>query len=146
MSSASEYASGSFVGRTRKHTFLILVLVFIVGTVLSLSGRQGSVVAQVDGEKLGVLGSYGETLFISMSEITQVSLVDELEFGTAVDAEGSGNTMCGTYENTAYGVYELRAYTKNGPYIVVTYGDGDVLVFNQASKRQTQAIFDDLEG
>lgn len=143
MNSTSDYTSGSFK-KTRKYTLGVVLILFVIGTVLSLSGRQGSVVAQVDIEKLGVMGTYGETIFVSLNDITDVQLVEELDFGAAVDAEERGNTMCGTYENDVYGTYALRVYTKKSPYIVVTYGDGDILVFNQASKKQTQTIYEDL--
>lgn len=141
---SSEYASGNSYKKNRKYTLGFVILLFIIGTVLSLSGRQGSVTSQVDVEKLGVMGSYGETIFIPLEDITDVQLVDELDFGTAVDAEESGNTMCGTYENDAYGTYELRVYMKKSPFIVVAYGDGDILVFNQGSKKLTQNIYEDL--
>lgn len=143
MNSTSDYTSGSFK-KTRRYTLGFVLLLFAIGTILSLSGRQGSVTSQVDTEKLGVMGTYGETIFVMLEDITDVQLVDELDFGTAVDAVESGNTMCGTYENDAYGTYELRVYMKKSPFIVVTYGDGDVLVFNQTSKKQTEDIYEDL--
>lgn len=123
---------------------MFVALLFIIGTVLSMTGRQGSVTAQVDGEKLGVMGTYGKTIFVMLDDVTDVQLVDEMDFGTAVDAAETGNTMCGTYDHDVYGAYELRVYMKKSPYIVVTYGEGDVLVFNQVSKRQTQDIYEDM--
>lgn len=123
---------------------MFVALLFIIGTVLSMTGKQGSVTAQVDGEKLGVMGTYGETIFIMLDDIVDAQLVNEMDFGTAVDAVETGNTICGTYNNDAYGTYALRVYTEKNPYIVVTYGDGEVLVFNQTSKKQTQNIYEDL--
>lgn len=144
MRSSAEYDSSSFVGRNRKHTFLILLLVFIVGTALALSGRQGTVTAQLDGEKLGVVGSYGAPVFVSLDEITGVLLTEELDPGVPVDGEESGKTMCGTYENDGYGVYELRIYTRDVLCIVVTYGDGETLVFNQSTRKQTRSMYEDM--
>lgn len=144
MRASGEYDTGSFVGRSRKTSILILLCLFAVGTVLTLSGRQGAVTAQVDEEKLGVVGSCGEPVFVPLADIHGIALIDALDAGTAVDAEESGNTMCGLYENEAYGQYELRIYTKGGPYVAVTYRDGQTLVFCLSTGRQTQKVYDEL--
>lgn len=144
MRSSAEYDSGSFVGRSRKTSILILLLVFAVGTALTLSGRQGAVTAQVDGEKLGVVGNYGEPVFVPLEEIIDVQLLEELERGEAVDAAESGNTLCGRYRNEAYGEYELRIYTRGGPYVAVRYGGGETLVFSLSSRRQTENLYANL--
>lgn len=136
--------SRASAGKARRYSLIIIVLIFVFGTVRALSGQYGTVTAQVDEEKLGVLGSYGDAVFIYKDDITQVQLVDELITGTAVDAQETKNTMCGLYENEAYGTYTLHVFTEKQPYVVVTYGDGEVLVFNQANKRQTENIYEDL--
>lgn len=131
-------------GKARRYSLIIIVLIFVFGTVRALSGQHGTVTAQVDEEKLGVVGSYGGAIFIYLEDITQVQLVEDLMTGTAVDAQETKNTMCGLYENEVYGTYTLQIYTEKQPYIVVTYGDGETLVFNQANKRQTENIYEDL--
>ena len=141
---SSQKNFGVFSGKARKYSVIIIVLIFLFGTLRALSGQYGSVTAQVDEEKLGVLGSSGDTVFIFLDDITQVQLVDELVIGSAVDAEETKNTMCGQYENEAYGTYTLLIYTRERPCIVVTYGDGETVVFNQQSKRLTKNIYEDL--
>lgn len=141
---SSQNNSGASYGKARKYSIIIIVLIFVFGTLRALSGQYGSVTAQVDEEKLGVLGSSEDAVFVFLDDITQVQLVDELTIGTAVDAEETKNTMCGQYENEAYGTYTLLIYTKERPCIVVTYGDGETLVFNQQTERQTKNIYEDL--
>lgn len=136
--------SGASFGKARKYSIIIMVLIFLFGTLGALSGQHGSVTAQVDEEKLGVLGSSGDAVFVFLDDITQVQLIDELTVGSAVDAEETKNTMCGQYENEAYGTYTLLIYTKKRPCVVVTYGDGETLVFNQQTERQTKNIYEDL--
>lgn len=141
---SSQNNFGFFSGKARRYTLIIMVLIFLFGTIRALSGQQGSVTAQVDDEKLGVLGSYGDAIFVYMEDITRVQLVDELTIGTAVDAQETKNTMCGLYENETYGTYTLHIYTKERPCIEVTYGDGETLVFNSSTERQTKNIYEDL--
>ncbi len=147
MASESDYKNnaGPFAGKARRGTLVFVVLLFVIGTVLSMTGKTGAVTAQVDSRLLGVAASYGETLFIELESIKQVELVEEVDFGAAVDAEESGNTMCGTYKNDAYGEYQLRVYMKKSPFLVVTYGEENaVLVFNQGSARLTEGLYEDL--
>lgn len=139
--------SGPYAGKSRRSVLFFALLLFVIGTVLSLTGRQGAVTAQVDVEKLGVMGSYGDPVFIDLDEITEIQLVDEVDFGTIVDAQETGNTMCGTYRSDAYDTYDLYVFMKKSPFIVITYGAEDsVLVFNQASERLTKKMYEDLTG
>ena len=131
-------------GRGRRYTILILAAIFIFGTVQALTNRGGSVSVQMDGSMLGVLGSYGEPLFIKFEEITQIRLDNAVSFGSVIEGEERSNTVSGRYENDAFGAYTLHAYKESAPYIVVSYGEGDTLVFNQKTAKLTREIYADL--
>lgn len=142
--SSEKKKSRFFSGRTRPLTILLLIVIFVFGTVQALSGRSGSVIAQLDSDMLGVLGSREQPVFVPFDAITQVWLEDTVAFGKRVEGEETQNTLSGLYENDAFGVYTLHVYTKSSPYIVVRYGDGDTLVFNQKTEKQTRKFYEDL--
>lgn len=142
--SSEKKKSGFFSGRTRSVTILLLIAIFAFGTIQALSGRNGSVIAQLDSSMLGVLGSPEQPVFVPFDSITQIRLADTVSFGECVEGEETQNTLSGLYENDDFGVYALHVYTKSSPYIVVSYGDGDTLVFNQKTEKQTREFYEDL--
>ena len=139
-----EQSSNKKAGRSRKYTIIILLILFIIGTVQALSGRTGSVIAQVDDNMLGVVGSYGDPVFVRLDEITRLELVDAVNFGRCLEGEEKSNTMSGLYENGEFGTYTLHVYTSCSPYIVIGYGDGNTLIFNQKTAKLTRKIYEDL--
>jgi hypothetical protein len=93
---------------------------------------------------LGVVGTYGDSVFVAFSDMTRVQLVDSVDFGSMVDGEERKNTMSGLYENDAFGTYTLHVYTERSPYIVLSYGNGNTLVFNQKTAKQTRSLYESL--
>ena len=145
MDEASEEKRGGFRARnTRTLTVLLLIAIFVFGTIQAVSDRSGSVTAEVGSNMLGVLGSYGETVFVQREEITQVRLADELDFGRMLEGEETKTTLSGRYENDVFGAYTLHVYPEKAPYIVVSYGDGETLVFKQKTAKQTRALYEEL--
>lgn len=130
--------------KTRRYMLLILAVLFVIGTVQALSGRSGTITAQVDSTTLGVLGTTEQPVFIRLSEIRKVELADALEYGALLDGEETGNTLTGTCENDEFGVYTLCVYTDKAPYIVVHYGQDETLVFNQKTRKLTEKIYGEL--
>ena len=140
-----EHSSGKKgSGRNHRYTIIILLIIFIIGTVQALSGRSGSVSAQIDDHMLGVVGSGGDPVFVQLEEISQVQLADEITFGSLLEGEEKKNTMSGLCENDTFGTYTLHVYKTSSPYIVVSYGDGETLVFNQRTAKQTRDMYEDL--
>lgn len=145
MEHASEKKTGGFfAGRSRQYTIVILLAIFVIGTILALSGQSGSVMAEMDSNLLGVRGTFGDTVFVRLAEITQVRLADEIDFGRMLEGDETKNTLSGRYENDAFGTYTLHVYPARTPYIVVSYGDGDTLVFNLKTAKLTRDIYEDL--
>ena len=128
----------------RRIMTMIIVAIFAFGTIQALSGQSGAVTAATDDYKLGVMGTYGETLFISFEDIEDVQLLESLDLGTCVDGDITKNTMSGTFSNDTFGEYTLHVYSKCEQYIVIKYDEGKILVFNQGNKRLTDRIYEDL--
>lgn len=137
-------AARFFSGRTRQYTIILLIVIFVFVTYRALNGRHGTISAETDSKLLGVVGTYGDTVFVAFADMTQVELVNTVTFGTMLEGDERKNTMSGRYENDAFGPYTLHVYPASSPYIVISYGDGETLVFNQRTARQTQAIYQDI--
>lgn len=137
----------SQIKRNRWITTLVVIVIFFFGTLFALKGDTGAVTAQVDktGGILGVLGTYGNACFVTLDEIDQFWLADDLDAGTMVEGEETKNTSSGLYRNNEFGEYTLHVYIDQAPYIVVRYGDGETLVFNQGRERLTRGIYEDLQ-
>lgn len=130
------------VRRGQMVSFVILVVLFLIGTLQSLTGSRGSVSSQVYEQDLGVSGTYGTAVFVDLSTVTDVQLLENFDFGTCVDGEETGNTVSGTYSREDFGEYTVHAY-KEKPCIVVFYPDG-VLVFNCSSAGNTETMYQDV--
>jgi len=147
MNRVSEREHVSQIKRSRWITTLFVIVIFFFGTLFALKGDTGAVTAQVDadGKLLGVIGSYGSATFVSLDDIDEFWLADDLDAGTMVEGEEKKNTSSGRYRNDEFGEYTLHVYTDQAPYIVVRYGDGETLVFNQGRARLTDGIYEDLQ-
>ena len=128
--------------RGRLVAVLIVVALFVIGTVQTLTGSKGFVTAEVDDQRLGVCGTYGSPVFLELETISDVQLADSFDFGVCIDGEETGNTVSGTYSCEEYGEYAAHTYT-SGPYIIV-HSPGGVLVFNCGSKSLTEKMYDKL--
>lgn len=137
-------SEGSRTRVDRRVMTMIIVAIFAFGTIHALTGQSGAVTAATDDSLLGVMGTYGETLFIFREDIEDVQLLDALDPGTCVEGEIKKNTMSGIFSNDAFGEYTLHIYSKCEHYIVVEYDGGKILVFNQGNKRLTSKIYEEL--
>ena len=135
------------IKRSRLITTLFVIAIFFFGTLFALKGNTGAVSAQVDGDGglLGVVSTYGNACFIELDEIDEFWLAEELDVGIVVEGEQTDNTCSGRYRNEEFGEYTFHVYFDRAPYIVVRYGDGETLVFNQGKERQTNMIYEDLQ-
>lgn len=136
--------SGLFVGRRRQVTICIFILIFLFGTAQAIYGKGGTITVQTDAQKLGVLGTSQGPSFVPFSDVTELQLLDGLEFGTCLEGDETANTLSGIYENDLLGTYVLHVYKEKSPYILVRYGQDEALVFNQKSEKSTQKVYEDL--
>lgn len=129
--------------RGRLMAIFLVALLFAIGIFQVLSGSSGFVTAEVDEAHLGVCGTYGDTVFVELSTITDVRIVDSFDFGTCVEGKEVGGTVSGIYSCDAYGQYSVHAYTNVPAYIIVTHPEG-VLVFNCSSESLTESMYTKL--
>lgn len=132
-----------FLKKGRMFTLFLVIALFAVGTYQALSGLKGFVTAEVDGAHLGVCGTYGEAVFVELTDIEEVLLTDSFDFGTCIEGESTGNTISGLYSCAAYEHYTVHAYTDVASCIVVRHEDG-ILVFNCATDSLTENIYEQL--
>lgn len=133
----------SIQNRGRLVTIFVVAALFAIGTFQTLTGSKGFVTAETDGIHLGVCGTYGDTVFVELSAITDVQLVDPFSYGTRIEGQETGNTVSGIYTSEALGQYTLHAYTDVSACILVTYPEG-VLVFNCSSASRTEKLYASL--
>lgn len=126
----------------RKTTTIIIAALFLIGIIQSLTGSKGYITTEVNDEYLGVSGTYGEPVFLELSTITEVQLVDPFDFGICIEGEETGNTVSGTYSCGEYGTYTVHAYTEE--LCIVVHSPGGVLVFNCGSKSHTEDMYEQL--
>lgn len=127
----------------RRFTIFMVIVLFAIGMYQTLSGSQGIVTVQIDDEHLGVCGTYGDAVFVKISDIKDIALTDSFDFGTSIEDASTGNTVSGIYSCDAYGQYTVHAYTDVSSYIVVSYPDG-ILVFNCVNDSRTEDIYNQL--
>lgn len=128
--------------RGRKFAAVIIVALFLIGILQALTGSRGYVTTEINDRYLGVDGTYGDPIFLELTSISDVQLVDPFDFGTCVEGEETKNTVSGTYSCDEYGSYTVHAYTKE--LCIVVHSPGGVLVFNCGSDSHTEDMYEEL--
>ena len=130
----------------RRSSIIVLLILLVIGTAQVLMNKSGSITCQVDANNsmLGVLGAYGDSIFINLSDIEEVSLVETLDCGEMVEGKETSQLRSGTYKNSEFGEYSLHVYIKSASYIVLHYDGGKVLVFNQSRAKTTEQVYESI--
>lgn len=126
----------------RQFAAIIIIALFLIGTIQALTGSRGFVTTGINDDYLGVDGTYGDPVFLELASISNVQLVDPFDFGTCIEGEETKNTVSGTYSCSEYGTYSVHAYTDE-PCIVVHSPSG-ILVFNCGSNSHTEDLYNQL--
>lgn len=126
----------------RKWAAVIIVALFLIGTVQALTGSKGFVTSEINDQYLGVDGTYGDPVFLELTTVSDVQLVDSFNFGTCIEGEETKNTVSGLYSNAEYESYTVHAYT--GKACIILRHPGGVLVFNCGSDTNTKKMFNQL--
>ena len=142
LSSAENPESTIPKAKGRKFATVIIVILFLIGTVQVLTGSKGFVTTEINDLHLGVDGTYGDPVFLELATIADVQLVESFDFGTRIEGEETKNTVSGIYSNNEYDRYTLHAYIDE-PCIVLHHPNG-VLVFNCGSDSHTEKMYNQL--
>lgn len=126
----------------RKFAAIIIIVLFLIGIIQALTGSRGFVTTEINDTHLGVDGTYGDPVFLELSSISDVQLVESFDFGTCIEGEETKNTVSGTYSCDEYGSYTVHAYTKE--LCIVVHSPSGVLVFNCGSDSHTEDMYEQL--
>lgn len=128
--------------RGRKVAVLIIAALFLIGTIQALTGSRGFVTTEINEQYLGVDGTYGDPVFLELSTISDVQLVESFDFGTCIEGEETKNTVSGTYSCSEYGTYTVHAYTDES--CIILQSPKGILVFNCGSDSHTEDLYTQL--
>lgn len=130
--------------KNRQRTTLVIFLILIVGVLLySILTGSDSLELAVDANTMGVAGPEDYTHFIALSDITEVTLIEEFDAGEAVDAVESDTMYVGIYENDLFGEYEIIAY-QSCTTVIAVYTEDAVFVVGGASESRTQSYYETI--
>lgn len=130
-------------GQGRRISLIIIIVLFVIGTVQALSGKTGTVTTEVNDEYLGVAGTYGDASFVKLSDVADIQLVEFFDFGICIEGDETGNTVSGIYSNEMFERYTTHAYTGKEAYIIVQDTE-KTLVFNCSTESRTEKFYDEL--
>lgn len=75
------------------------------------------------------------------SQITGLELVDSVTFGNCLSGNETANYRVGTWENEAYGTYQLCVSKHISSYLVVSTSDQGVFVLNYETTGNTEILY-----
>ncbi len=86
----------------------------------------------------------GGSVNVAFNEVESVEYVDSFDYGGRLSGSETNRLMAGTFENTAFGKFKFLAYKSCDEYIIVHYGDDEVVVFNQKTPELTEQCYEEL--
>ncbi|MBR5460293.1 MAG: SdpI family protein, partial [Clostridia bacterium] len=129
---------------TKKSLIVSLImsaLVIIIVIPLLFTGD----IRYVQGEnELMIHGSFGNKTYVEYSEIENIELIENADFGVREYGFGTLRLLMGRFRNDEYGSYSLYAYAKNHVAIRLTL-KGGILVINHETRAKTVELFEGLK-
>ena len=141
-STANTQESITSFKKGRKFAVIVIVILFVIGTIQALTGSRGFVTTEINDLHLGVDGTYGGPVFLELATISNVQLAETFDFGICIEGEETKNTVSGIYSNDEFNLYTVHAYI-NEPCIILHH-PGGVLVFNCGSDFHTENMYEQL--
>ena len=132
-------SSEKSVFRKSSGSLLAVGVVLLTAAILFLGG----VSVKYDEKGLDVRAGFAYGTDISWDEIENVALLDAFDPGRRLYGYAGWRVSGGDFNNDDYGDYGFYAYTGVPLYIDVTAG-GRHTVFNQVTKQETKALFDEI--
>jgi len=147
-SSGGENATVEYEMKRSRNTGIrdvIICAIIILAVLFYRESTDTREIGPVLGEtQFSVVAMDGEEHTFVYAETESIELLDNLEEfdrGTMISGNESRRCVSGTFQNEAFGEYELHTLTKLDNYIVVKSSNG-VLVFNIESDETTAALYD----
>lgn len=121
---------------------LVFTLIIIAGIGGLLFAGNVSVNVGKEAVEVGAFMATGST--VEYTDIEEVSLVDDVHFGSRVGGFGGLKISSGNFENDEYGRYKLYAYNDNDTLIVLKTNKDKYIVFNQSSQKDTEKVYESI--
>lgn len=118
---------------------LFVFLIFLVFTVLYMTGVISGVSVDTSPEGFTFYGPNKTTAFVAFADVWEMRYVEDPDYGTAVDGGAKSRCLYGTWENEDWGCYQAFVQTKI-PACIAVFTDEQVIVFNYESKAVTRAV------
>ncbi len=120
----------------------------LIGTIIGILVLIGVCVLMFTGdidvtcrdESVKINATYYTDMEIEYSEIDTVSYYKELDLGVKVNGFNSARLLMGIFRNEEFGSYTLYARANAKEFIVLTSGDG-TLVIGMSDANETQALY-----
>lgn len=122
---------------------LIVVAMAVVIAVVALTMAGGHVDVSMDEDGVEVDATMMHE-DIPYSDISQIELRDDLDYGVRVGGFGGSDISSGNFRNDEFGNYRLAVHNDVHSFIVVHRADGSVVVFNLENKESTESFFEKL--
>ena len=129
----------------RQKTTLILsllltaaILVFVVVMLFI-----GSVTVNLGNDSLTLGATLTKSSTVDYSQIQEISLEKELDFGTRTNGIGNSVIHAGHFKNDRFGAYYLYAYNSTHSYIIIQTEE-TVYVCNEKTEEATDTLYQQL--
>lgn len=129
--------------KQKKITGIILLIIFIGGTLHSFASGRGSITVQVNEEAVGIAGPSMETVFIELDDIDSVQIFDSFDSGKCISGINTEKYQDGIYWNQEFENYHLCVKKSVNAFIVIET-DADKYIFNCESEKATDRIYQNL--
>lgn len=132
-------------GKTRVINIIIIIALFVVGTVLAVSGNSYSVSPRADETSITIVGPQKYSFTVEYDKIESLELVDVFAPGEPVSGQEKFKYRWGTWKNPELGEYELATRSDIVPAIIIKTKDGKYYAFNLESAETTSQFADAMK-
>ncbi len=122
--------------------FIAIILALAIAKGRSASGR---ITVQVSEDAIGIAGEMKETIFVLLSDIESVELVNLEEFdpGIKKNGEDTANLYEGLFDNEKYGEY-TAVIGSDSKQLIVVKSHERTIVFTGLSNTDTAQIYEKI--
>lgn len=127
---------------THRTKNILLMLAICVGfTLVSLLSGNDGIGLDFDEDFLTVSGPEKYSYSIAYSQISDLELVEQTDFGEPAAGEENRNYRWGGWKNDAWQEYDLCAAKTADMCILITADDGSRFAFNYQDDATTQQVY-----
>ena len=132
----------SSINSSSKNSIVSIIVLILVAILLIAIFVQGVKVEQKE-ELISISGGLFYSENITYSDIANVELRDNIEYGSRTNGASLLNYKLGIFSNKEFGKYKLFVNDSINKFIIVTYGE-KVVVFNYKDLSKTIELYNTL--